>query len=236
MNTQSFSYGNFRQNRLLEIACFSQEGAQLAAASGAQRIELCSNYSSGGISPKPEVLINLKKSIVIPVFVMIRPRPGNFIYSNRELKEMEACLIRFKENGADGFVFGVLNKENELNQELCNHLIKLASPLPCTLHRAFDLIEDKPKAINQAIDSGFARILTSGGIGHVTENLPAMNEIVKLAATKIIIVAGGGLRHQNIHTLKAIEGLKELHSSAIIDEENEMPDAGEIRKILTFLN
>lgn len=223
-------------NRILEIACFSEEAAQLAVSSGADRIELCSNYSSGGITPKIEDLINIEKRIEIPVFVMIRPRPGNFIYGISELEEMEASIIKFKKTGADGFVFGALTKENELDQKLCSYLIKLASPLPCTLHRAFDLIEYKPKAIIQAIDAGFARILTSGGVGNVTENLPDLQKIVKLAANKIIIVAGGGLRNQNIHTLKAITGLKEVHSSAIIDGEMEMPDAGEIRKLLTILN
>ena len=223
-------------NRILEIACFSQEGAQLAAASGAQRIELCSNYSSGGITPNFEALIHLKESIEIPVFIMIRPRPGNFIYSTWEMKEMEKSIFKFKETGADGFVFGALTQDNELDQKICSFLSKLASPLPCTLHRAFDLIQDKPKAINQSINAGFARILTSGGTGSVTENMHGLERIVKQAANKIIIIAGGGIRSQIIPGLKAITGLNEVHSSAIIDKEKEMPDVGEIQKILSILN
>ena len=223
-------------HRILEIACFSEEAAKLAVLSGAHRIELCSNYRFGGITPKIDSLINLKKSIEIPVVVMIRPRPGNFIYRPSELEEMEASIIKFKKNGADGFVFGILTLENELDQKACSHLIKLASPLPCTLHRAFDLIENKQKAIKQTIESGFARILTSGGIGNVTENLPDLEKIVKLAANQIVIIAGGGVRSKNVYKLRAINGLKEVHSSAIIQDKQEIPDSGEIRKIMTILN
>jgi copper homeostasis protein len=223
-------------DRILEIACFSEEAAKLAASSGAHRIELCLSYISGGITPEIESLINLKKSIEIPVFVMIRPRSGNYFYNTREVKEMQASIMNFIKNGADGFVFGALTQKNELDQKICSHLVKLASPLPCTLHRAFDLTGDKPKAIKQAIDTGFARILTSGGIGNAEENLPVLKNIVKLAANNIIVVAGGGIRNHVIPKLKDMIGLKEVHSSAILDDQKEMPDAGEIRKILTFLN
>ncbi|CAL3970544.1 unnamed protein product, partial [Diplocarpon coronariae] len=127
----------------LEIASFNAESALLAQANGANRVELCAEQSLGGVSPSVATLQALRQSVTIPIYVMLRPRGGNFIYTGAELACMRLDLERFKAAGADGFVFGILTEEGKVDTERCRDLVVLAEGMPCTFHRAFDEIPEE---------------------------------------------------------------------------------------------
>jgi copper homeostasis protein len=219
----------------LEVACFSVEAAEIAANAGADRIEFCSDYASGGLSPTVEDARKVKAYSATPLFIMIRPRPGNFIYTRSELSAMVKTVESMIDAGADGLVFGILDARNELNARECTYLIKIASPLSCTLHRAFDLVPDKTRTMKKAIDCGFERILTSGGPGNAVDNKPVIEKLLSAAPDHMIIMPGGGLRSGNAGVLKAT-GAKEFHSSCITAPDPLLPDPHEIMMLRSVLS
>ena len=220
----------------LEIACFSLEGVEIAIQAGADRVEFCHNYAAGGISPTVEEVQQVKQITGKPVFVMIRPRPGNYVYNNEEIRQMHSTIENMKSSGADGFVFGIVDYNNELNATECKNLISRASPLPCTLHRAFDNIPDKIESLQLAIDLGFSRILTSGGMGSAAENLGILARLVEKSLDRIIIVPGGGLRSNNIETIIKHTGASEYHSACIANKGIPLPDPLQINFIKNRLS
>jgi copper homeostasis protein len=216
----------------LEVACFNAASALRAAAAGVHRIELCSDRPSGGITPPISLLKQLRSQISnsIPINVMIRPRGGNFVYSEIELEEMFSSMKDMKPH-CNGFVFGILQADRTVDVEACVKLVKLAEPLPCTFHRAFDEAsavlkngEDVTlKALTDVIDCGFKTILTSGGPGNAIDNMDALRKLLyatgrmpsptapvadfrsairPTAAGEVVIMAGGGLRKEGIKTLQ----------------------------------
>lgn len=201
----------------LEIACFNEESALIAAKAGADRIELCDNVHEGGTTPDIEVFIRLKKIITIPIYVMIRPRGGNFLYSENEYEEMKHQITLFKTAKANGFVFGVLKNDNRIDVRLNTALVKLASPLPCSFHRAFDHTSNAAAALEEVIQCGFKTILTSGSKSNAMKGIDQLTELVKLAKNRIVIMPGGGLRSSNIAELKDKTKAIYFHSSAIVD-------------------
>ncbi len=202
----------------LEIACFNEQSALIAAKAGADRIELCDNVHEGGTTPDIEVFIRLKKTITIPIYVMIRLRGGNFLYSENEFEEMKHQITLFKTAKADGFVFGVLDQHNRIDIRLNTELVKLASPLPCSFHRAFDHTPNAAAALEEVIQCGFKTILTSGSKSNAMKGIDQLTELVKLAKNRIVIMPGGGLRSSNIAELKDKTKAIYFHSSAIIDK------------------
>jgi len=213
---------------LLEIACFNFESAIIAEQSGADRIEFCSEIKEGGTTPDFEEFLQLKKSVNIPVYVMIRPRGGDFRYSEKEFEEMKNQILSFKKANADGFVFGILNENNEVDRRN-KMLTELAKPFPCTFHRAFDRTEDYRKALEDVIDCGFKTILTSGTKKNVVEGKEILKELTNLANGRIEILCGGGLRSGNIEEIKNSVNAEYFHSSGILS--GEIADAEEIRKM-----
>ena len=131
----------------IEIACFSLEAALIAQAAGASRIEFCIDKSQGGISPDFALMQAVRAAIHIPLYMMIRPRGGYFVYNNAEFQQMKEMILWAKEMGINGFVFGILNNDNTLNVAQNQTLVQLAAPLPCTFHRAFDGILDKKNSL-----------------------------------------------------------------------------------------
>jgi copper homeostasis protein len=200
--------------------------------SGVGRIELCKNYPSGGLTPDLSDFRKVKKEVFIPLFVMIRPREGNFIYNLREINNMTDSIKLFTELGASGFVFGSLQEEQKLDVRVCKRLVNAARFLPCTLHRAFDHIENKKEGLKQAIDCGFSRILTAGGMGNCSENIEAISRLAEIAKNDITIIAGGGIRSSNIYEIVKVENLYEFHSSAIVNKKLRLPDSEEIDKLI----
>lgn len=201
----------------IEIACFNPESAVIAFENGADRIELCDGLSEGGTTPGVKVTQELREKINIPIFVMIRPRGGDFTYSEAEFEQMKNDLIQLKSLKVDGFVFGILNENDEVNTEQNKALVKLATPLPCTFHRAFDRAKGLEESLEKVIECGFTTILTSGQKPNVSEGKENLKKLVELSNGRIEILVGGGLRSTNIEEIRALTHAGYFHSSAITD-------------------
>lgn len=201
----------------IEIACFNPESALIAFKNGADRIELCDGLSEGGTTPAFETVKKLKETINIPIFVMIRPRGGDFTYSDAEFEQMKEELTQLKTLNVDGFVFGALDENDEVNTLQNKTLIELASPLPCTFHRAFDRAQGLESSLEKVIECGFKTILTSGQKPNVSEGKGNLKKLVELSNKRIEILVGGGLRSTNIQEIRAYTKAEYFHSSAITD-------------------
>lgn len=219
----------------LEVACFNPESALTAQEAGADRIELCEDVVVGGVTPSLDSFLIIKERISIPVFIMIRPRGGDFVYSPPEFEQMKRDLQLFRDAGATGFVFGILDSEKSTDVLRSAELVRLAQPLPCTFHRAFDESVNLKKAVADAIACGFRTILTSGGATDAGSGVKTLESLVGIAREHITIMPGGGVRSSNIQML--MDGTKAdwYHSSAITDRATADCDASEIRKLAGLL-
>lgn len=212
----------------LEIACFTKEAAFIAADEGADRIELCEGYAIGGITPPADDFLQLRAYTSIPIYVMIRPRAGDFIYSEKEFRQMQEALDFFKEAGADGFVFGILNAEGKIDWERNKILVAQAHGKPCTFHRAFDSILHKKEAIRQLISCGFKNVLTSGGKDTAEKGLQTLNQLKKWAGKEINILPGGGIRSAN--SLLFTDNFDFIHTACVKPGTDEI-DREELTKL-----
>ncbi len=218
----------------LEIACFDLESAVIAAAAGADRIELCDNLNEGGTTPAYEVVYEAKEKIKTPLFVMIRPRGGDFCYNEEEFEQMKNDIILFKRLGVDGFVFGILQEDGTIDAGRNKDLLHFAYPFPCTFHRAIDRTPDIFHSLELLIELGFSTILTSGGAANVNEGLTLLKKMVEQATDRIVIMPGGGLRSGNISAIQTGARAGFYHSSAIVDESL-LANADEIKYLLNEL-
>lgn len=198
---------------LLEAPVFTIEAALLADQFGIDRIELCSDFGEGGVTPSVGALAYLKAKVKIPIFVMIRPRGGDFVYSEEELEVMRRDIQILNLHGADGFVFGILDEAGQVDQKACQVLVAEAGNKPCTFHRAFDICSDPHIALENIVACGFKRILTSGMRNSVSEGLPIILDLLDLAKDRITIMPGGGLKPSDVENLKASKNLYEVHAS-----------------------
>ncbi len=200
--------------KLLEIACDSIFSAINAQAGGADRIELCDNLAQGGITPSAAKIKLAKKYLSIPIFVLVRPRPSDFLYSEYEFQTMLEDIDCAKQFNADGIVSGVLHRDGSLDLERTQQLVEATAPLPFTFHRAFDMCSTPALAMEELINLGVQRILTSGQKTTALEGQSNIAQWVAQANRRIEIVAGSGIRANNIKHLLNIAGLNEFHSSA----------------------
>ncbi|WP_215224807.1 copper homeostasis protein CutC [Echinicola shivajiensis] len=198
---------------ILEAPVFTVEAALKAAEYGIDRLELCADFLEGGETPSAGTLKLIKEKVDIPVFVMIRPRGGDFVYTNEELEVMKEDIKVLKGLGADGFVFGVLTPKGEVNIGACEQLIEVTGGLPCTFHRAFDASRNLEKSLEAVIECGFRRILTSGGKNTVTEGMDMINNLLEKAGSRIVIMPGGGMNPDLVEPLSVSGNLKEIHAS-----------------------
>ena len=205
------------QNKKIEIACFNLESSLIVEKAGADRVELCANISVGGTTPSIEIIQKARKNLTIDLYVMIRPRGGNFVYSEAELDQMKSDIENIKQLDVNGFVFGILNEDNTINIEQNKALVELAKPFPCTFHRAFDAVSNYEQALEDIIASGFSTLLTSGTFSDVMEGNEVLKKLVEQAKNRIEIMPGGGLRSTNISKLNQIVNANWYHSSAITD-------------------
>src|ERR1700722_19459652 len=183
---------------VLEICVESVEHAVAAERGGADRIELCSDLSSGGITPSAGLMQTARRHLSVPIHVLIRPRAGNFAYSELEIESMRNDIEVGKQIGMDGVVLGVLDKNNCVDVQSTRTLVDLAAPLPVIFHRAFDLAKDRAAALEAVIQTGASRILTSGGKQRASDALSALTRLRGEAMDRIQIMACGGVNSTNI--------------------------------------
>ncbi|MDH5597968.1 MAG: copper homeostasis protein CutC, partial [Cyclobacteriaceae bacterium] len=198
---------------ILEVIAGSVEDARSAYLGGADRIELCVALNEGGITPSPAVIEEVIKSVDIPVFVMIRPRGGSFTYTEEEIKIMERDIQFVKNCGGAGVVIGVITDGGKIDTENLKKLIAAAKPMQVTFHRAFDVLNDPEKEINQLIEWGVDRILTSGGEKTAFQGKERIKRIVEKAGKKIIILPGSGINADNVKEIVEYTGVSEIHIS-----------------------
>ena len=218
------------KNLMLEIACFEITSAETALQSMADRIEFCHDMEKGGTTPDFYEFMHLKRHYTKPIFIMIRPKGGPFFYSDEEFINMKSSIISFKEAGADGFVFGILDADNEIDVEKNKELLTLAGEIPCTFHRAFDRTSDLEKSIQTLIKLGFKTVLTSGGKKNAVEGKENLKNLIAKYSSQIEILIGGGVRSENIAGLKEFTGGTSFHSSAILKYDTFVTE-GEIKNL-----
>jgi copper homeostasis protein len=197
----------------LEICVDSVESAIAAERGGAQRVELCSDLLEGGITPSHGLISQVRSRIQIDIFVMIRPRGGDFCYSPDEFDLMLHDILEARRLGADGIILGVLDLQAHVDVPRTRQLIESAGPLPVTFHRAIDMTPDPCAALASVIETGAQRVLTSGGAPKVTQGLASVARMVKTAGERIHVMAGGGINLQNIVTVAQSTGASEFHAS-----------------------
>ena len=173
--------------------------------------------SVGGTTPTIEIIQQAREHLTIDLYVMIRPRGGDFVYSMHEIMYMYLDILEFKDIGVDGFVFGILTNDGKIDIEVNKALVDLAKPFPCTFHRAFDEVLDYENALEDVISCGFSTILTSGTFSNVMEGKEVLKQLVIQANNRIEIMPGGGLRSINISALNEMVDANWYHSSAITD-------------------
>lgn len=185
-----------------------------ASNAGAHRIELCSRFETGGLTPSTDLLKNVLSSISIPVFVMVREHEGPFLASPAQVRELGKTMERLARSGASGFVLGVLDKQNHLDNRALKDLMKVAEGLPVTFHRAFDLLADPMEGLQILLEAGVARILCSGGPGTAWEGRSTLKKLVEAASGRISIMAGGSVRAPHVAELIRETGVREIHARA----------------------
>jgi copper homeostasis protein len=199
---------------ILEVAVFSIEAALSAIKAGADRIEFCENPNEGGTTPSYGSLKTLIGLTKVPIYPIIRPRGGDFLYTNAEYECIKADLLMAKELGFPGAVIGLLNTDGTIDKTRTKELVQLAFPMQITFHRAFDRCNDPIKGLEDIIETGCKRILTSGQVPNVGDALPLVKLLVEKAAGRIIILPGSGVRANNCKKIINETGATEIHSSA----------------------
>lgn len=201
-------------NFKLEVIAFNIESCELAQKNGAHRIELCDNPGEGGTTPSIGMIKAARKKVDIELFPIIRPRGGDFLYSDDEFEIMKEDILQCKKIGCDGVVIGLLNADGTVDKTRTSQLVNLAYPMSVTFHRAFDRANDPFKAMEDIIECGCERILTSGQQPTALEGIELILALIKKAEERIIIMPGSGLRSDNIISIAQQSGAVEFHSSA----------------------
>ncbi|HEX6812930.1 MAG TPA: copper homeostasis protein CutC [Planctomycetota bacterium] len=199
---------------LVEVVVENVAGAIAAAAAGALRLELCQGLGEGGLTPSLGLFEAVRAAVKVPVFAMVRPRGGDFLYERSELDVMRRDLQHLKAAGADGIVSGALLASGQLDEALMRELIAAAAPLPFTCHRAFDLCADPARAIEALVALGAARVLTSGQSASAPAGAACIKACVDRAGARLCVMAGAGVRDDNVRDLVAATGVREVHLSA----------------------
>lgn len=202
------------KNTLVEICCGSIDDAIEAEAGGADRVELCSALFLGGLTPSLGTILEAKSRLKIPVMTMIRPRAGGFAYSEAEMASMERDADLALANGADGLVFGILHPDGTVDLERCSRLLKRAPNRQTVFHRAFDVTPDAFAALDQIVDLGFTRILSSGQQDSALDALAFIRRLIEYAGDRIEILPGGGISPASVPDVIRQTGCKQVHLTA----------------------
>jgi copper homeostasis protein len=206
----------------LEVIAFDVISCQLAAENGADRIELCANPHEGGTTPSHGMMKAARKSTHIQVFPIIRPRGGDFLYTQEEFETMKEDIKCAQDNGCEGVVIGILKNDGTVDLEKCQELVALAGKMEVTFHRAFDRVKDPLISLEQIIAIGCKRILSSGLKPTAIEGIALLKTLVSQANGRIKIMPGSGVRAENIIRLAKDTGATCFHSSARKTLESQM--------------
>lgn len=198
----------------LEICCFTAESALKAAQAGAHRIELCDNIAEGGTTPSYATIDLVVRQLQIPVNVIVRPRGGDFLYSDTEYHLIKEDIAQIKKLGANGIVIGFLTPTGEIDLQRTAEVIRLAEPMEVTFHRAFDMCINLLVALEQLKALGIKRILTSGGYPNAEKGADILAQLVQKANNEIIVMPGSGINDKNLSNLIHLTQANEYHSSA----------------------
>jgi copper homeostasis protein len=196
---------------IVEVCVDSLDSALAAERGGAQRVELCSGLMEGGVTPSAGLIATTRQKVSIGLHVMIRPRPGDFCYSPDEFSVMQRDVLMAKQLGADGLVFGILDLDGSVDVPKTRQLVELARPLKTTYHRAFDMSADLGRSLEQVIETGADRILTSGGEPTAVEGAETLRSLVELANGRVIVMACGGIDAENLRAVINQTGAREVH-------------------------
>lgn len=199
---------------LLEIAANSVASAFAAQEGGAGRVELCACLEEGGVTPSHGTIALAREGLSIPLYVLIRPRAGDFLYENAEIEAMLDDIAHCRDLGCEGVVVGALTAEGEVDREACGLFLRAAEGMGVTFHRAFDLVPDRHEALEALIDLGFERVLTSGGMPSAVAGASAIARLVSQAGGRIAVMPGAGIEPGNVVALREATRAREFHASA----------------------
>lgn len=200
------------QAAILVEACVDSVASALAAErGGARRLELCDALFDGGTTPSAGMIAACRAAASIPVFVMIRPRGGGFVYSDAERDVMRRDVVVARELGADGLVIGGLRPDGKVDVDLVRLLMEAARDLPVTFHRAFDVTPSLAESLDSLADAGVERVLTAGGASTAADGATALADLVRQAGSRLVVMAGGGIREDNVRRLVSVSGVREVH-------------------------
>lgn len=196
---------------LLECCVNSAVSAMEAQRGGADRVELCENIADGGCTPSSGAILLARKYLKISLFVMIRPRGSDFLYSDTEFEIMQHDILVAKELGADGVVFGILTPDGRMDIHSMKKLMKLSRPMGITCHRAFDMTRDPFEALDDLMELGVDRVLTSGQAENALDGAPLIRNLIGLSHGRIVIMPGRGIKEHNLITVIRETGSTEYH-------------------------
>jgi len=199
---------------LLEVAANSLASALAAQAGGADRVELCTGLELGGLTPSFALIAQVRERLSIPVYVLIRPRAGDFLYGNDELELMQRDIETCLSLGCDGVVFGVLDADGRVDLPRCRPLLSAAGGMGVTFHRAFDMARDLSQALEDVVALGAERVLTSGGAASAPAGAASIRDLIDQATGRIVVMPGAGITSVNVMDLARATGAHEFHASA----------------------
>jgi copper homeostasis protein len=220
----------------LEVCANGVNSALVAQQGGAYRVELCDNLLEGGTTPSYGQIALARKLLNIKLYPIIRPRGGNFLYSDLEFDVMKADVLSCKALGCDGVVFGMLTAEGKVDVERCKALLEIAHPLPATFHRAFDEAADLFVALEDLISLGFERVLTSGGADTAVEGVDVLKKLVEAASNRIEIMPGAGVSPENVASLVNLTNARAVHGSFSADIPYRFTDLKKVEAVVTTLS
>lgn len=206
----------------VEVVVYNIASAMKAEAGGADRIELCDSPGDGGTTPSYGTIELVKQNVTLDVFVMIRPRGGDFCYSSYEFHAMKRDISQCQKLSVDGVVFGILLPDGTIDKKRCKELIGQARPMKVTCHRAFDMTRDPFEALEDCIEVGFDRILTSGQKARAADGAELIGELIKKAAGRIAIMPGSGVNEDSVREIVSKTATKEIHCSGATNVESTM--------------
>lgn len=199
---------------LLEVVANSAASAFAAEEGGAGRVELCASLDEGGVTPSHGTVVLAREGLTIPLFVLVRPRAGDFVYDDHEIEAMLDDIAHCRTLGCDGVVVGALTPDGRIDRDACGRFLDEAQGMGLTFHRAFDLVDDQAEALEALVDMGFDRVLTSGGMPGAVAGAGRIARLVAQAAGRLSVMPGAGIEPGNIAALRDVTGAREFHASA----------------------